>query len=267
MTTHHFGTSVDGSQFVEVTGIPDPDADGNTSAPRRPPAGTALKVRSRADLSSLPDIVTAPDGYWSYTTQDVPQIEVSGDGGATWWGPYESAESKDQQAASGANAATALQTATSADTKATQALAAAQAAGQVTIAGVTGSSFTLTQIHARDDRVQIPVAEVSGAASTWDDIAPSAPAFPVLGADNKIPASYLPSGGTGSGYRIYQNADGTWPARTTVTSDPTVVVTYVMQYDVTKEPTIGADTATAYATDLTATPDIPGDEIQIRLPL
>jgi hypothetical protein len=261
MTVHHFGTSVDPAHYVE---IPDPANPGQVL---RPDAGTVLKVRSAADLSDLPDVTTSTYGYWAYTTTDIPQILVSGDAGATWVGPLTSGEAATGAVGAGANAATALQTATSADSKATQALTLAQAAGQVTIDGTTASSFTLAQIHARDTRVQIPVAEVSGAASTWDDIAPSAPPMPILGADGKIPASYLPSGGTGSGYRIYQNADGTWPARTTVTSDPTVVVTYVMQYDVTKEPTIGADTATAYATDLTATPDIPGDQIEIRLPL
>ncbi|MGN6245104.1 MAG: hypothetical protein ACTHQ3_15740 [Motilibacteraceae bacterium] len=266
-TVHHFGTDVDPSHFVEVPGTLDPDGSGNVTAPRRPAAGTVLKARDASTLAALPDITTDDYGYWSYTTTDVPQIQVSGDGGSTWVGPLISAEGKVDSLNAGANASTALQTATSADQKATQALAAAGTGGQVTIEGVTASTFTLAQINARDARVQIPVAEVSGAASTWDDIAPSAPPMPILGADGKIPASYIPASVGSGGYFVYQNADGTWPARTTVTSDPTTIVTYVMQYDVTKEPTIGADTSTAYAQDLTATPKVPGDQIEVRLPL
>jgi hypothetical protein len=75
------------------------------------------------------------------------------------------------------------------------------------------------------------------------------------------------SNNAGSGLRIYQNSDGTWPARSTITSSRTQVVTFVMQYDVTREPTIGVDGSAAYATDLTATPKIPGDQIEVRLPL
>jgi hypothetical protein len=78
MATFSFGTSVNPGFFVEIVDAANP---GQT---KRPPAGTILKVRSAADLSALPDVVTGLYGYWGTTTTDVPEIQVSGDGGSTW---------------------------------------------------------------------------------------------------------------------------------------------------------------------------------------
>lgn len=136
MTVHHFGTDVDPSHFVEVPGTADPDGSGNTSAPRRPAAGTALKARDAATLNALPDILTSANGYWSYSTTDVPQIQVSGDGGVTWVGPLTSAEAMTDATKAGSNALAAIDAAAAAQSTADQALTAATQGGSVTAAGL-----------------------------------------------------------------------------------------------------------------------------------
>lgn len=122
-TVHHFGTDIDPSHFVEVPGTLDPDGSGNVTAPRRPAAGTILSVRDAATLAALPDITTQNYGYWDYTTTDIPQIQVSGDGGVTWVGPLTSAEAMGDVATAGANAA-------DANASAQAAVAAVQAHGE-----------------------------------------------------------------------------------------------------------------------------------------
>lgn len=103
MTTHHFGTDVDPGHFVE---IPDPDVAGQVL---RPAEGTViLKVKDAATLADLPDITVGEFGYWAATTEDIPSILVSGDGGSTWVDALWSRESAEAAGTAGALAQQAL---------------------------------------------------------------------------------------------------------------------------------------------------------------
>lgn len=102
MTTHHFGTDVDPSHYVEI-----PDT-ANPGQVKRPPAGIVLKVRAAPTLADLPDVITTTYGYWETTTTDVPQIYVSGDNWATAVGPLTSAEASTAGVNAGTNASAAL---------------------------------------------------------------------------------------------------------------------------------------------------------------
>jgi hypothetical protein len=78
MTTYTFGTNAVPGDFIE---IPDPSNAGQT---KRPAAGFVLKVRNAATLAALSDVSTGLYGYWNTTTTDIPEIQVSTDGGTTW---------------------------------------------------------------------------------------------------------------------------------------------------------------------------------------
>ena len=105
MATHHFGTTVNPAHFVEIA---DPANPGQVI---RPIAGTTVKVRDASTLANLPDITLDNYGYWSYTTEDIPEIYVSGDDWVTSVGPLLSKEAEQAAVDAGENAATALQTA------------------------------------------------------------------------------------------------------------------------------------------------------------
>lgn len=260
MASNTFGTSTDPSHYAE---IPDPSAAGQVI---RPTAGATIWVRDYATQIRQADIITLIYGYLpTFSLQNIPTIEVSGDGGTTWVGPLVSAEARAAAATAGADAASAVQLATSASTTAQQALQLAQQAGQVTIDGSTGTNFTLAQIHARDTRVQVPPGDVlgldpvatSGLGADLNDLGLPNGIVP-LDAAGKIAAIYLPAGGTAGGViEILQNADGTWPVRTTKTADVTQRVYYDPRYDPTKLPSIGVDLATAKAANPGS--NIPGD--------
>jgi hypothetical protein len=126
MTVHHFGTTVDGSTFVEQVPLTPPASPTLTAAPQRPPRATHLSVRDHVSLSALPDIQTQDYGYWDYTTTDIPSIDVSSDGFANF-ATFFSKESTEGSMNAGATADTALTTANAANTTANQALAAVQA--------------------------------------------------------------------------------------------------------------------------------------------
>jgi hypothetical protein len=128
MTDHHFGTSVNPAHFVELAGVSVAAVAGGTvKVSPRPAAGVTLQVRDASTLTALTSITLDENGYWSYTTVDVPAILVSGDSGITWVGPLYSAEANAGAVESGVNAQQALTNAASAIATAEQALAIAQA--------------------------------------------------------------------------------------------------------------------------------------------
>lgn len=270
MTTYHFGTGVNPAHYVEIP-------NGSVNPPPRPAAPGTLKVRNYTDQSALPDATyDAITGYFGFTTTDIPVVEVSADGGSSWV-PLVGIEAEIAGANAGTLAAQANQTATNADAKATAALAAANSGG-ITFAGSgpggatpdvgPAKIFTLAQIHARDDRLQIDPGDINGlslvatsglSADLVDANIPGG--VPLIGDDGFIPDALVRASGGGSGNKfIFQNADGTWPARTTVSTDPTECVEYIPAYNPTMRPAIGTDAATAYV--LNASLGRPGDKLR-----
>ncbi len=139
MADHHFGTNINPAHFVELAAVSVAAVAGGTvKVSPRPAAGVTLQVRNAATLTALAPITLAENGYWSYTTVDIPSILVSGDSGATWVGPLHSAEAQTAATSAGTNAQQALTNSQSAITTAQQALAIAQAGG-----GGGGSSLEL----------------------------------------------------------------------------------------------------------------------------
>lgn len=129
--------------------------------------------------------------------------------------------------------------------------------GPITIDGLTGTTFTLAQIHARDTRVPISIDDVNApqVAKTglYRDLLQIPAKADLVG--GKVPTSQLPA--TGSQSRpLMQRPDGTYPARNTVSSDPTETI-YFRQYYTQAEPPRGTDGAAAYAPD--PANGIPGD--------
>jgi hypothetical protein len=177
MATHSFGTNVNPGFFVEIADAANP---GQT---KRPPAGTTLKVRSAADLSALPDVVTGLYGYWGTTTTDIPEIQVSGDGGSTWSKSLQSVEALSATIAAGAVAALALTTANSATGIANSAASSAAAAQTAAAASAAAAAAA--------------VAGGGGAGGfTWAN----------------APANAL-------GIVIKNEGAGTWPARPSARTD------------------------------------------------
>lgn len=129
MADHHFGTQYDPAHYVELSAVAVEAISGTIQVAPRPPVGATLQVRNAATLADLTPIVVAENGYWSYTTVDIPSILVSGDSGATWVGPLHSAEAQTAATSAGTNAQQALTNSQSAITTAQQALAIAQAGG------------------------------------------------------------------------------------------------------------------------------------------
>src|SRR5690349_9262645 len=125
MTVHHFGTNADGSQYLESPVGPAP-AGVPVDAPQRPPANSVLQVRDWSTQAPLPSITTTDYGYWDYSTQDIPVIEVSGNGSD--WLAIVSIEARIASALTGIDVSSAIQTATAADVKASEALRLAQVA-------------------------------------------------------------------------------------------------------------------------------------------
>lgn len=265
MATHHFGTGVDASQYIE-----DPQPGDNP--PKRPAANGPLYVRNGTDHTALaPTTFDAETGYFTYTTEDIPEIEVSTSNGDPWV-PLVSIEGQAAGAVAGATAAAALAAATQASRDAAAALAASGSAG-VTIESVgPATSFTLAQIHARDLRVPIHTGDMDdlalvGISNQGSDLsdygAPNGVA--PLGSDGKLAAQYGGGGGSGGGEkRVYQNADFTIPARSTVSTDPTEVVVVVLWYRNTDRPVIGTDLSTYFRLD--PANGIPGDDIEFYGP-
>jgi hypothetical protein len=267
MTTYSFGTGVNPAHYVEIP-------SGSTNPPPRPAAMGTLKVRSDADLTPLPDATySAITGYFSFTTEDVPVVQVSADGGSTWV-PLIGIEAEKAAAAAGVIAGQANATALQAIVIANAALAAANSGGETFIhaTGQVGPAkiFTLAQIHARDDQDLIDTTDITGLATvatsglSRDLTDANQPNGSVLLDDNGfVPDAFLQAGGGGGGAGqkfIFQNTDGTWPARTTVSTDPTECVEYIPAYDPTKRPAIGTDAATAYV--MNASLSRPGDKLR-----
>lgn len=266
MATFTFGTAVNPAHYVEIP-------DGVTNPPARPASSGVLKVRNAVDLTALPDhSYDAVTGYFGFTTTDIPIVQVSADSGVTWV-PLIGIEAEEAGANAGTVANQALANSTTAITTANAALAAANSGG-VTISNSVGTVgptkvFSLAQIHARDDQVPINAVDVSGLSTvagsglSRDLTDANQPNGSVLLDDNGfVPAAFLQaSGGGGSGQKfIFQNTDGTWPARTIVSTDPTECVEYIPAYDPTKRPAIGTDAATAYV--MNASLSRPGDKLR-----
>jgi hypothetical protein len=261
MAVNTFGRTP--AEFAEY---PDP---GNPGQMLRPPEGQIVKVRDLLTQAPLPDITTTQYGYLETWTSESVLIEISGDGGITWRGPIPSREALTQAITSGTIATEALTVATAADTKATQALASSASAG-VTIAGVGPATvFSLAQIGARAVSDPIPSSAITGIATVatsgqgknlTDFGQPGG--VPTLGSDGKIPAAQI-GGVTGGGTAtILQNPDGSWPARSTVTTDATRRVDWDPFYAPTQFPAIAADGIAAAPANPVA--GIPGDRVIVR---
>jgi hypothetical protein len=134
-----FGTRINPAHFVEV---PDPL---NVGQVIRPASGVTLLVQNAATLAPLPSITTAAYGYIPlFTTQDVPQIRVSVDGGNTWIGPLTAQEADTAAVTAGvdvtaasADAAAAVQTA---ETALASAATALDQIASLTAGGVPGGT-------------------------------------------------------------------------------------------------------------------------------
>ncbi len=85
MTTHTFSTDTDPSLFLETD---------DNGTPARLAAGSTVLVRDASDGTPLPATKALDLGYLSFTTTDVPGVQVSGDDGATWKGPFWSKEAR-----------------------------------------------------------------------------------------------------------------------------------------------------------------------------
>lgn len=273
MTTYTFSTIDDASAYLEAD-------DGVSNPPPRPAAGGVLKVRL-PDLTPLADqAYEGRTGYINFTLTDIPFVQVSGNNGGTWH-PLIAIEAQIAGANAGLVAAQASQLAQQALTTANAALAAANSGG-ITFAGSgpggatpdvgPAKIFTLAQIHARDDRVAIDPTDVTGlqpvatsglSADLTDANQPGGAGL--LDDAGVFPAAFIPGGGGGGGSGlifIFQNPDGSWPARTTKTADVTQRVTYIPAYNPNLKPAIGTDAATAKV--MNASLLRPGDVLENR---
>lgn len=169
MTIYHFGTSVDGSVFVEQVPSTPPTDAAATGAPLRPGRGLHLRVRNPQFGTDLPDIVTGDFGYWDYTTEDIPVIWVSSDNFVTKVS-IRATEAMDSAATSGVDATNALLLASNANDTANQALLVAQqntGGGNIeSVNGQTGSVIlTAADVQARPSATPVPATDVSGLAT------------------------------------------------------------------------------------------------------
>lgn len=272
MTTYTFGTFVDPSAFLEQD-------DGSSNPPPRPAAGGTLLVRT-LDLQNLPNQTYAGrTGYINFTEEDIPAVQVSGNGGTTWI-TLISIEAQVVAMNSGQVSSQALAAANNALSIANQALNAANQGG-ITFTGLVAGvqwtvgparNFTLAQIHARSVDDPITFADTQGFATVASTgvgadlldygvsggVAVYDQSGFVVNVDGSRPGG---SGGGGAGDIIIpQNSDGTYPARNTFTTDPRVSVVYLPWYDITKKPTIGIDLSTAFAVD--PVQGYPGDRLR-----
>jgi hypothetical protein len=86
MTTHHFGTKVDGLFYLEQedTSYVDPDGLGRKLMVRPAAGAVTVKVRDQQNPSpELPSVTNDDYGYVAITTEDIPVIEVSIDNWTT----------------------------------------------------------------------------------------------------------------------------------------------------------------------------------------
>lgn len=85
MTVFTFGTLVNPAHYLETPDntYVDPTSTGRTLMVR-PPAGVTLLVKDNSTGLSLPNVTSLDHGYFSFTTTDVPVVQLSPDGGVTW---------------------------------------------------------------------------------------------------------------------------------------------------------------------------------------
>lgn len=195
MTTYTFSTQIDPALFDEEQDTTYVDS---TSAGRtlwvRPRAGKTLKVRNYADGTALADTLMLDGGYVSFTTTDIPAVQVSPDNGATWVGPIIATAALLAVLDQAVNATAALTaanqavaTANKAATDAATALAEVQSGGG---GGFTGHVDWLTQI---DNRPVIPsTASQIGAIAASDKGA--ALGVATLDTNVQVPVAELPTG-------------------------------------------------------------------------
>lgn len=107
MAIYTFSTTSNPAHFVEIE---DPS---NAGQAIRPATGSTILVRNSADHTALANQVTLNLGYVNFTVNDVPVVDVSADGGATWFTFY-SAEAQYASFSAGQTANNALATANSA---------------------------------------------------------------------------------------------------------------------------------------------------------
>lgn len=260
MAIHHFGTSVDGSVFLEQTPTTPPATAVATDAPQRPARGLHLRVRNPYDGSDLPDIVTGDYGYWDYTTQDVPIIWVSADNFNTQLS-IRSTEAVDAAVWANLDLANFEALAQEANDRSIAALNLAQAnTGSVeSVNGQTGTVIlSAANVGARPVGVNVPAVEVSGLAAvaktgSYSDLA-NAPAAAVplstvgaangvapLGADKKVPALYLPaSSGGGIGSVTLDNIPSGSIIYSDTTTRPTARTDVRVFFDTVADPGVNA---------------------------
>lgn len=146
MTTHHWGTLINPSHYVEVPPAHVVTADDTTQlrVVGRPAASSTLQVKSAPDLVDRAPITVDGNGYWSYTL-DLPDaavgaIFVSGDNWVTSIGPLKSLEQETAESTAGATAASALAQSTTALSAASAAQSAATIAANAAVSAANSAS-------------------------------------------------------------------------------------------------------------------------------
>lgn len=245
-----------------------PDGTNDTPAPARPPAGFVVKARLYADGTDLPDLILDAGGLWSYSWDDdavtsAVLFGVPDDTGVVpddeWDGPFWSDESL-------ANAIGAADLATQAiqqvevldgkvDSLAAQIDSSVAGVAKITTAvhpdGLTGTvNLTPAEIGARPAG-NVPASQVTGLAAVATDptvsnltdyVSPiplstkgQPNGVPSLGADGKIPASFLSSGfgtvGTVAG--VGPDGNGDVPKASLITALGVATTTQLSAYATT----------------------------------
>lgn len=243
MTTYHFGSAVSQASFAEYDAVEVIAADDSSIwvAPRPELVdGVTLTVRDPDTLVALDPITVGDNGYWAYTTTDIPIIQVSSDAGTSWSEHY-SREVTLAAATAGVDASTALSAANNAVTTANSAATTAAQALALAQAGTGGGGFTGTVDYATQvtGKPSIPsTAADLGAIATSSKGAANGVAS--LDASTKIPLGQIPIGTTSStvaagdhthtwGYAQmppgamftvdYNVATSSWPTRPTSRTD------------------------------------------------
>lgn len=201
MTTYTFATLADPSLFDEVqdTGYVDPLGQSRTLWVR-PPAGQTIKCRNADTLTALPDTTTLLGGYVSFTTTDVPKVQISTDGGSTWVGPLVAIEALVAAVNAGVDATSAL-------ALANQALTAANAA----LAAVGSASTAVLSVAGRGGAVVLTKSDVGlGSVDNTSDLAKplSTAVTAALGGKQKSIPRYADATAAATGLANGEFADG-----------------------------------------------------------
>lgn len=109
MTTYHFGSGSSSTAWVEYAAVPVTAQDSSTIlvSPRPVDGDITLLARDASTQAPLDSIPVGENGYWATTTEDIPIIEVSGDGSS--WVPQYGREALDSAVLGGQQVALAIE--------------------------------------------------------------------------------------------------------------------------------------------------------------